>query len=309
MFITPAVLEALRTEFSLAYEGGYGSAPLWYQAIASDISSSTKSNTYGWVEKALKVRKWVGPREAQNLASQKYVLENEPYELTVEVDRDDIEDDNLGQYSGQIIPMFGTAVAQHPQTLIADMMADNTALAWDGEALFSANHVIGSTTYDNLDGLALSADNLNTVYSYMSERVDETGRSLGVTPSHLFHAPRLKRTALEICNATNAVRPQLNAAGSDNVGGAAIDNVMRGWVTPVEVPEWAALPKMWVVADCTKAIKPFVRQTRRPFTFVARDNPQDPKVFDLKKYTYGTEGRMAIGITLPWLIHLGNKST
>ncbi len=301
MLITPAVLQALQTDFSLTFETAYNSAQVWIDQVATTIPSSTKSNTYGWVEKAIKLREWIGPREALNLKAQKYVLENKKFEATLEVDRDDIEDDNLGLYKAAYVPQFGEAVRKHPQELVAEMIIANTALAWDGLPLFDNSHVIGTSSYDNLDSLSLTADNFETIYNKMVAINDETGRSLQVRPTLLMHAPQLRRKALEILNATSYAK----VFGS-NAAAAEQPNVMAGWCATLEVPEWGAAATTWALLDTSKPIKPFVNQTRRPFAFVARDNPQDPKVFDLAKFTYGTDGRMNIGITLPWLISLGH---
>ncbi len=309
MLINPATLEALRTDFYLTYQGAYASTPVWFNDVTTVIPSTTKSNTYGWVEKAMNLRKWIGPRIAHNLKGQSYNLVNDDYEGTIEVDRNDIDDDNLGMYKAMIVPELGQAAKKNPDQLIAAMMTDNTALAYDGLALFHDAHTIGSSTYDNNNALPLSVDAIDTVYQQMVGYVDEAGNPLLVRPTHILHAPQLRRKVLEAIASTTIARAVTNLAASENVAAAAIDNVMKGWLIPIEVPEWGATAKQWALADCSKPVKPFVLQMRKPAQFVARDNPQDPKVFDQKVFTYGVDGRWAPGITLPFLISRGNLST
>ena len=307
MLITPANLNALNTSLSLAYQKAYDTTAVWYPEIATEIPSGSTSNTYAWVEKMLKLRKWVGPRIAHNLKAQSYVLPNEPYEGTVEVDRDDIEDDNIGVYTAMIMPGLGEAVRKHPDQLVAQLIKDNTALAYDGLPLFDHAHLIGeSGTYDNDFDLLLTADNFNTVWSAMVGYQGDDNLPLGVVPSVLYHAPQLKKKALEILNSTTIVQAVQNVAGTENVGAAAADNQMKGWCKPVMIEEWSDKPNMWVLADCRKPVKPIVYQVRRKATFVARDNPQDPKVFNERKFTYGTDYRGAVGITLPFLTARGH---
>lgn len=306
MLITPATLEALKTTFSLEYQKAYDVTETWWEQIATLIPSSSKSNTYGWVEKILALRKWVGARQAANLTAHSYVLANEPYEGTVEVDRDDIEDDNLGVYTNMIMPGLGQAVKKHPDQLIADLLTANTAKAYDGLPLFDHGHTLAGQAYDNDNSLLLTPDNFSTVWAKMVSIKGEDGKPLGVMPNTLFHAPQLRKTALEILNSTLTAKAITNVAGAENVGGAAVDNVLKGWANPVMLEELSGTPNAWFLADTRKPIKPLVYQMRREAQFVARDNPQDPKVFDLKKFTYGTEGRWAIGITLPFLIARGH---
>lgn len=298
MEITQPNLDALRTEFSLDYQKAYDATEVWAGEIATEIPSSTKSNTYGWIEKLPTLRKWVGPRVANNLKEQKYVLENEPYEGTIELDLDDVEDDNLGMYKAMVVPSLGQAVKKNADQLIAAILKDNTALAYDGQPLFSDSHVIGKYTYDNDFALALTADNFSEVWAAMVAFKGEDGQPLGVLPNKLFVAPQLKKTALEIVNATIVA----NAAGT-----AGVSNVLQGWADVVVLEERADSPTFWALADCRKPIKPIVHQVRKPAQFIARDQLTDPKVFEKKVLTYGVDGRWAVGITLPFLIARGNS--
>lgn len=306
MIISNASLSALRTTFSLIFGDGYQKTAPWWPKMATEVPSTSKSNTYGWVAQALKLREWIGPRIAMNLTERGQVIENKPFEGTVEVDRDDLEDDNLGLYSALLIPQLAEATKKHPDELIADLLAANP-LCFDGKALFAADHPtyapVGSTqTYDNDHALALTADNFNTVWSTMVSIVGENGRPLKINPQTLFVPPQLKKTALSIMQSTTAAVPIMNVAGNQNVGGASIDNVMKGWAEVVVLEELAGAPTTWYVADCSKAIKPVIYQVRRAPQFVSRIDPSDPKVFDQKVFTFGVDYRCNVGPTLPFLI-------
>lgn len=307
MELTPETLEALYTEFSLAFQAAYDSTEPWAPLLSTEVPSGTKSNTYGFVERLPKLREWTGPRVAHNLKSQAYTLQNRKFELTVEVDRDEIEDDDasLALYRQQVVPDFARQVKKHPDQLITELIAANTALAYDGKVLFAPDHVIGDSTYQNVWDLDLTEDNFNTVWSAMVGYKGEDGEPLGVMPNLLFHAPQLRKKAREVCGSDIVAKTILNVAGTENVAAAAVSNAVKGWVEPIMIPEWAGSPTRWIVADTTKAIKPFVHQVRRTGNFVARDRIDDPKVFDLSKFTYGTDNRCAVGITLPWLIARG----
>jgi len=309
MQITPARLESLHTEFSRKFQEGRGQAKVWSGSIVTEIPSNTKTTIHGFIEAAIKLRKWDGPRVSQNLKAKYHEIPNVSYEGTLELDRDDIEDDNLGLFQSAIVPQFGVAVAKHLDRRLAKLMQDNTELAFDGLPLFDNTHLCGANAYDNLAASPFSADNLDLAYQAMTGYVDEKGDSLEVRPNLLFHAPQLKRKVMQVLSAGTIAQAVTNVAGAENVAAATPENVMQGWMTPVEVPEWGNTPKMWVLADTTKGIAPFVRQMRRAYEFNSLTSPQDPNVFFQKKFYYGTDGREGLGITLPWLIYLGNKST
>lgn len=308
MLITKANLDALRTTFSLAFQQAYDTTEPWAPKIATEVPSSSKSNTYGWLALQVGLREWVGPRVALNLAEHRAELINKSYEGTIEVDRDDIEDDNLGIYQAMLVPQLGQATKKHADQLIKALLQSNTGAGptmYDGKALFADDHPdysAAGTTYDNNFGLALTADNFNTVWSAMASYIGENGQPLGVMPNTLVVAPQLKKAALQIMQSSTYAVPVTNIAGSENIGSAAIDNVLKGWAEVVVLPELANDPTTWYLADTTKPIKPLINQVRRAPSFVSRVNPDDPKVFDSKKFTYGVEYRCAVGASLPFLI-------
>jgi phage major head subunit gpT-like protein len=307
MLINAPNLDALRTTFGTQYAAGYARTQTFFDKICTEIPSNSKSNTYGWVAQLLVLREWLGPRVAQNLSEHSYTLVNKTFEGTVEVDRDEIEDDNIGVYTGVMMPQLGEATKKHPDILIRSMLAANTAVGFDGVTLFNATHPTfdktGVTpTYSNSFNLTLTADNFNTVWSAMASYVGEDGLPLGVMPNLLLVPPQLKLAALTIMNGS-LYSP---IVGQPGAGAIAIDNPLKGWAEVIVAPELAATPQAWYLLDTSKAIKPFVFQKRRAPNFVSRDNPNDPKVFDLKKFTYGVDYRGNVGITLPFLAAQGH---
>jgi len=157
MIISQASLDALRTGFSAAFKSGLGMAPLFKDRVAMTIKSSTASNTYGWLNQMPGMREWIGARVIQNLAESSYVIANKHYEETVGVDRNDIEDDNLGTYS-MLMTRLGEAAAAFPEQLVWDLLKNGFSTnCYDGQFFFDTDHPIvladGSTsTYANTDG-------------------------------------------------------------------------------------------------------------------------------------------------------------
>jgi phage major head subunit gpT-like protein len=298
MIITQASLNALRIQFEMRFGEVYGATEPWWPKVATEIPSGSKSNIYGWVAQSTLMREWVGPRVAVNLSEHSYTLVNKSYEATIELDRDEIEDDNLGMFTAVTIPQLAQAAKKHTDQLLKTALQSNTGLgptAFDGLTLFHDAHPTynGAGTYDNKFALALTADNFNTNWAAMASYTGEDGEPLGVTPNLLIVPPQLKKTALEIMNASLVA----NTAGT-----AGVENVLKGWADVLVIPELANDPTRWYLADVSKPMKPFVYQNRRPDQFVSRDSAQDPKVFDQKKFTYGVDNRKNIGVTLPFLI-------
>jgi phage major head subunit gpT-like protein len=312
MLITQATLNALRVQFELRFSEAYGATEPWWPQLATEIPSAAKSNVYGWLAQQILLREWVGPRQAQNLSEHSYTLANKSYEATIELDRDEIEDDNLGVFTAVAIPQLAQGAKKHTDQLIRAMLQSNAyagPLGFDGLSLFHDSHPTfdsAASTYDNDFDLDLTADNFNTNWAAMASYTGEDGEPLGIMPNLLIVPPQLKRTALEIMNGTLVVQ-SVSESGSV-VGGAAIDNALKGWANVLVIPELANAGGRWYLADVSKPLKPLIYQNRRPDEFVTRDAPNDPKVFDQKKFTYGVDNRKNVGVSLPFLISTSSST-
>jgi phage major head subunit gpT-like protein len=293
MLVTPSALKNLTTGFSDIYQGAYSASPTFWEKLATKVPSSSKSNTYGWMTKLPRMRQWIGERLIQNLVSKSYVLENLPFELTVEVDRDDIEDDNLGVYR-PLIQAMGEQAARWPDDLLVSLLQNGeTNLCFDDKAFFADDHDFGGNTVDNnFTGTALTAANYATVRQAMMAYKGEDGKPLGVTPNLLVVPPQLEDEAKTILETDLIINSGGTAAGS---------NIYKGTASVLVLPELAGEATTWYLLDVTKAIKPFVFQERKAPEFVAKDALTDDAVFFKKKFTYGVDSRGNAGYTLPFL--------
>lgn len=63
----------------------------------------------------------------------------------------------------------------------------------------------------------------------------------------------------------------------------------------------------WFLIDNSRVLKPFIFQTRVPFSLVTRFNPEDPSVFDNNAFVWGTRGRCNAGYGL-WQLAYYSKA-
>lgn len=105
MLINSGNLKTLGTGFQAAFKRGLGQAAAQRSLVATPVPSSTKSEEYGWLGKMPNMREWLGDRVIQNIKTHDYTIKNRDWELTLGVDRNDIEDDNVGVYT----PLFEEA--------------------------------------------------------------------------------------------------------------------------------------------------------------------------------------------------------
>lgn len=206
-------LKSLGVGFKSNFQGGLDMAAPQHELVATRVTSTTGKEEYGWLGKFPGIREWLGDRVINNISKSDYSIKNKDYENTIAVERNDIEDDNLGIYTPLFTEM-GRATAAFPSELVFGLLNQGrTALCYDGQYFFDTDH------------------------------------------------------------------PVLDAAGNPQ----SVSNYGGGAGTP------------WYLMDLSRALKPIILQERKPFTFVAMDNPDDPNVFHKKQFLYGVDGRMNVG--------------
>mgnify|MGYP001015121755 FL=1 len=178
MIVNQANLHGLAVSYSTAYNKSFEATQSNYQKIATTVPSTTGEQDYKWLGQMPRMKEWIGEREVQSLAAYDYSIKNKPFEMTIGVPRDDIEDDKYGVYT----PLFsnmGEAAALHPDELtFGALMNGFTAKCYDGKAFFAADHKMGGVTYSNLGTQELSMESYKAARaSIMSIRGDK-GKSL-----------------------------------------------------------------------------------------------------------------------------------
>lgn len=143
-----AMYKGFRTIFNEAFQG----VQPHYQRVAMVVPSSVREETYAWLGAFPRMREWIGERVVNNLAAHGYSIKNKDFELTVEVDRNDIEDDAIGVYN----PLFaelGRSVASHPDELTWNLLSSGFAtLCYDGQYFFDTDHPVNGASVSNYGG-------------------------------------------------------------------------------------------------------------------------------------------------------------
>lgn len=289
MLVTKAAIQQLQVGFSSIHRAGWNKTEPKLVELATTVPSNTRTNTYGWMGRLLKMRKWDGPRVIQNLNTHAYQLENEPYELTVGVDRDDIEDDQLGVYNPLFEELGRNSKKWPDQVLKTALQAGTTNLGFDGVAFFASTHPLNAAgnQSNNFTSTALNAANFASTRAAMMAYTGEDGEPLGVMPDTLIVPPQLGDTALSIVTAT--------------VGSAGATNIQQGQAKVVIVPELANAGTTWYLADNSNAIKGMVWQLRKAPEFVAKTELTDDNVFFQKQFVWGVDARGVAGYG-PWFL-------
>ncbi len=298
--ITPSSLNAIFLGFNTLFQKGLQRAEPRTKRFSMQVPSSGRANVYAFMAQLLRARQWLGERMIQNISAHPYTLTNLPFENTVAVDRDDIEDDNLGVYN-PLLEELGMATSFWLDDLTIAAMQNGQAAAantFDGVPFFSTSHpvdpsgqVAGTQSNYAASGVALTAPNYAAKRASMMGLLGHDGKPMGIIPDLLVVPPALE----------GAARTILNADMISDGAGAGITNVWKGSADLLVVEGLAGADTTWYLMSTKRAVQPFVQQTRRVPQLVRMDQERDQNVFMRRQFIYGTDMRGNAGYGL-WFL-------
>jgi phage major head subunit gpT-like protein len=143
-----AVYKGFRTIFNEAFKG----VETLYGKVAMVVPSSVREETYAWLGAFPRMREWIGERHVRNLELSSYSIRNKDWEATVEVDRNDVEDDTIGVYR-PIIAELGRSAAVHPDEMVFGLLSQGfSTICYDGQYFFDTDHPVGGQAVSNYGG-------------------------------------------------------------------------------------------------------------------------------------------------------------
>ncbi|MFH1595025.1 MAG: Mu-like prophage major head subunit gpT family protein [Pseudomonadota bacterium] len=152
MIINAEGLARLYTAFTAVFNAAFQETQTWFERAAMTVPARTRIMDYKFLLDFPMVREWLGDRQISSLEPKAYQVETKDWEATIEVDRNDIEDEQLGFYN-PIVAALAQEARKHPEKLIADLIsAGFTTACYDGQYFFDTDHPVGSGTASNFGG-------------------------------------------------------------------------------------------------------------------------------------------------------------
>lgn len=264
--------------------------PTHFGELSTRIPSGTKTERYAFLGSVPPMREWGTGRLARGLYAETYDVTNLKYESTLEVDRDEISDDQLGQIRIRVQELAERA-ATHKDALISTLLANGHSAgfnSYDGVPFFSASHSSGkSGTQSNLltpsavDADAPTAAEFRTALGLGIQRllslVDDQGEPKSQDASGLvcIVPPNQYMAALEALNAT-----LVSTGGTNPLANAA---------KVIAFPRLADTSKFFLTKT-NVAVRCLIFQDREPPEWTARERDSDTG-FEKEIYLYGVRAR------------------
>lgn len=295
MIINKAALDGIQTNFRvIAMQSFTDAKPMDLAGIVDDMPITGSKLDLSWIATLGRMREWLGSRQVRDVVAKNFGIIPRHYEHTVGVDRDDIEDDNLGQYGPQISKISVGAVRFFDEK--AAEALDSNPICYDGQPLVDDSHpVFGPyAAFDNKGTTALTADATGyaavlAALTAMAGFSDAEGRNLGLTGDTLVVPSALQFVANAL------VKSQYK------VGTTSEYNELSG--LRVVVLPFLSSAKNWYVVDSKSLVAPLIRGRRKEPEFNAVDDPNDSFVFSNKKFLYGVDARLECAAGFPQAIY------
>jgi len=151
MIINADALARVYTAFTAVFNNAYQATETWHEQVAMTVPAKTRIMDYKFLLNFPTVREWIGDRQISSLEPQAYQVETKDWEATIEIERNDVEDEQLGLYN-PIIAAMAEEAKRHPERLLADLLKNGTTtLCYDGQYFFDTDHPVGSGTAANFD--------------------------------------------------------------------------------------------------------------------------------------------------------------
>lgn len=149
MLVNKANLAGIYTSFSTLFNEALQTAEVIWPKIATLAPSTSAQNDYKWMGNFPMLREWIAERYIKSLEGLGYSIVNKDYEATVEVDKNDIEDDQVGVYR-PVVQALGANAAVHPDKLLFELLvAGFDTDCYDGQRFFDTDHPVAKGEVSN----------------------------------------------------------------------------------------------------------------------------------------------------------------
>ena len=280
------------------FQAGIEEARTIADPIYKTVSSTGNANVYSWLGHIPGFKEWFQnqQRVLRNVESFDYAVANRKFEDTIQISVDDVEDNQLGQYSGIVKSMAATGKLVYDE-LVFDLFnnAFTGTVTYDGQPWIADAHKVGLSTIDNdLDGAVLNDTNFEAAVTKL--------RSFTVKPDKLSKARPLNPVAdklILVCNpaleatAKKILMRQTLDNGADNINYQAAEIMATSYIQSTTA---------WFVVNVGAPIPAVYVQERKKLEFRTLTPKDSDMSFMGDTFVYGAKVRCAALPTHPWLI-------
>lgn len=289
--------KGLRAEFLKAFNNG--ESPADVMDMIMETVSTSNAEKYGWLGEVAQLTEWKDERTLRGLADFDYSIPNKDYESTIKVNKNVMEDDQLGAVKIRIRDLAMRAKT-HPRKLFFDqLIAGEVELGYDGVPFFSNSHNESGFAQDNLLDYTV-AGSVPTTAEFQAAFIKARAQLRGFKDDQ--NEPRnegeLKLKVVASHDLEGVIDEVLTATLLNNT-----TNTLKGAATKLVSSRLSG--NDWYLMDTSGEIKPMIIQKRSPITFESQEKGE--RAFMRKELLYGVDYRVGFGFGV-WYKAVKNKA-
>ncbi|EKH9632804.1 Mu-like prophage major head subunit gpT family protein [Salmonella enterica] len=150
------VIADAQVAFNVKFEEGRARYEPVHTKLASEVESNSAASAYGMLEDFPSIKEWLTDRQLKELETYDYIIKNRTFESSIQIKREEFEDNDYGKYS-MIFDQFGYKAEAFPDDLMFTAMKEGHLKACiDGQYFFDTDHPNGK----NIEGVPQVYSNL-----------------------------------------------------------------------------------------------------------------------------------------------------
>jgi phage major head subunit gpT-like protein len=282
--------KGLRADFMKAFNNGEN--PQEIADLMMNTTSSSDSEKYGWLGNSPQMTEWLDERKLRGLKDFNYTIPNKDYEATLKVNKNVMEDDQLGAVKVRISDLASVA-RNHGRKLFFDaLVAGEVDLCYDGVPFFSLVHAESGSNQVNLSTETIAGTSQTTAEFKAEFQVARQGlRGLVDDQGDPRNEGELMLTVVASQDLENVIDEVL---GADMISNTT--NVLKGAAKKVISSRLSG--NDWYLLDSSGNLKPTVMQVRQPIKFESLDKGE--RAFMRKELLFGVDDRKGFGYGVWW---------
>ena len=291
MQLNDSNMRILFTALNASLNKGLQQADTNYLKWCNVVNSGAAIEEYPIMMLTGSMREWIGARVINTISGQKLSVQNRDFEHTEEINRNRIEDDQIGFYNIAFQEM-GVQAGNLWAELATEVLCSPGNWA-DGKPFYGSREFGKATVNNSMGNLPLSITNYEAARARMMGFCGADGKSLRLVPDTILVGPELEGTARMIFEA------ELVNDGQN----AAVSNIHRGeYKIMVNTGITGPYAKYWFLVNTSRGVKPITVQKRKEGSLVRWDREDSPCVMEHNVNRYGLHYRGAAVAAMPHLV-------
>ena len=289
MIVNYETIKAAFEGFQAMFKEGWDQTVPQFEKFCMVVQSNGAQETYDWLGNFPAMREWISDRSFSQLKGYKQTIINKSWEATIEVDRDQFEDDRLGLLNPRL-QQLGAEGRRHGDQIAFELLLNGfTALGPDGQYFFDTDHgESGSDQSNHGSTTAFSKAAIEAGIAAMMNFKDDRGKPLGIMPDTLIVPPALFLKAIEL------VTPSTLVVGTTAAAYPNYNAISELQIRVITSPYLSVATHYFLLAT-RYPMRPLIFQWRRMPEFNAIIDPKASSVFNNKKFLFGVDGRYNAG--------------